>query len=293
MSIVTTLAGTAVAAGAALSSYAYYVEPRWFELRHHVIRPVRRPPRPFRILQVSDTHFTETHHWKERYLASLAAHPVDFVLLLGDLIETSGGIDRLLEAVRALRPRYGTYAVLGAHDCLFPGPRAILHDVLLGGRHHSLHVDAKRLIHGLWDAGVHIFRNDGVVLEPGERSPFPEPVFLCGINDAFSGWDNVERAVRGRPAGMYSMLLAHALHEYHDVLDAAPDLCFFGHAHGGQVRIPGVGALLSRSSLPTKFARGEFRQGHTTFHLNHGLGSGRWTPWRFNCRPQATLVEVV
>lgn len=290
---VTAIVGAGAAAGAtALGAYSYYVEPRWFELRHMELRPVRRPPAPFRVLQISDAHFTETHGWKERFLAALAAHPVDFVLLLGDLIETDGGIARLIRGVRALRPKYGTYAVLGAHDLLYPGFKAIARDVLLGGRHHTARTDAKRLIRDLWDAGVHLFRNDGVVLEPGARSPFPEPVYLCGINDAYSGWQDVERAMRRRQDGMFTIMLTHALHDYDDLLAAAPDLCFGGHSHGGQVRLPFVGPLVTRSSLPRKFARGPFRQGRTTFHINHGLGSGRWTPWRFNCRPQATILHV-
>ncbi len=290
---VAAVVGTCGATGAAvLGTYAYYVEPRWFELQHVELRPVRRPPRPFRVLQISDAHFTGTHGWKERFLASLAAHPVDFVLLCGDLIETTGGIARLIRALRALRPKYGIYCVLGAHDLLYPGFAAIARDVLLGGRHHTARTDGKRLIQELWAAGVHIFRNDGLVLEPGARSPFPEPVYLCGINDAYSGWHDVERAMRQRQDGMFTLMLSHALHDYDDVLAAAPDLCFGGHTHGGQVRLPFLGAVLTRSSLPRKFARGPFRQGRTTFHINHGLGSGRWTPWRFNCRPQATLVDI-
>ena len=283
--------GSAVGA-AALGTYSYYVEPRRFELRHVQLRPVRRPPRPFRVLHISDAHFTGTHGWKERFLTSLAAHPVDFVVVCGDLIETSGGIDLVVRGLRALRPRYGTYCVLAGHDFLYPGFTAIARDLLLGGRHHSERTEGKRLIRALWDAGVHIFRNDGFVLEPGGRSPFPEPVYLCGINDAYCGWHDVDRAMRDRPDGLFTLMLSHALHEYDDVIAAAPDVCFGGHSHGGQVRVPGVGAVVTRSSLPRKFARGPFRQGRTTFHINHGLGAGRWTHFRFNCRPQATILDI-
>lgn len=285
--------GATVAAGAALGGYAFAVEPRRFRLGYTQVRPVRRPPRPFRVLQLSDTHFQGRQAWKQRFLTALAAHPVDFVMLVGDLIEDDAGMDGLLHGLRALRPRYGTYCVLGAHDFLYPGGPAIARDVLFGGRHHTARNDAKRLINHLWDAGVHIFRNDGFVLEPGPRSPFPEPVYLCGINDAYSGWDNVERAVRRRPDGLFTVMLSHALHEFHDVLEAAPDVCLAGHTHGGQVRIPFIGAVITRSSLPRYYARDDFQIGRTVFHINHGLGSGRWTPPRFNCRPEATIVDVV
>lgn len=288
----TAAAGVAITAGAALGGYAYAIEPRRFMLRHVELRTRRPPPRPFRVLQISDSHFMGGQPWKERFFASLAAQEVDFVLLLGDLIETDSGTEPLLRCIRRLRPRYGTYAVLGAHDFLYPGLSAIARDVLAGGRHHTARNDGRRLIQGLWEAGVHLFRNDGFVLEPGPASPFPEPVWFCGLSDASLGWDNVPRALRGRPDGLYTLMLTHALHDFHDILEAEPDVCFGGHSHGGQVRLPFLGATVTRSSLPSKYARGWFRLHRTAFHINHGMGAGRWTHLRFNCRPEATVVDV-
>ena len=286
------LLGATAAAGAALGAYAYVVEPRRFRLGHITLRPARRPPRPFRVLQISDCHFMARQPWKERFFTSLAAQPVDFALLLGDLIDDNGGIEPLLRCIARLRPRYGTYAVLGVHDFV-PHGAGIVNRVLAPNGRFKYRNDGKMLVRRLGEMGVHFFRNSGFVLEPGPASPFEAPVYICGINDAKPGWDDVARAMRHRPTGMFALLLSHALHEFEDIISAEPDLCFAGHSHGGAVRVPFHGALVTRSTLPTRYARDAFRMGRTVFHLNHGMGSGRFSHLRFNCRPEATVIDVV
>ncbi|MEA2517702.1 MAG: uncharacterized protein QOG16_1540, partial [Actinomycetota bacterium] len=70
------------------------------------------------------------------------------------------------------------------------------------------------------------------------------------------------------------------------------DLVFTGHTHAGQVRVPGFGAVVTNSSLPTELAGGLHRVGSGWLHVSPGLGTGRFAPIRFNCRPEATLLEI-
>ena len=70
-------------------------------------------------------------------------------------------------------------------------------------------------------------------------------------------------------------------------------LILSGHTHGGQVRLPFVGALVTNSQVPTKLAMGLSRLGPAVLHVSPGLGTSKFAPFRFLCRPEATVLELV
>jgi predicted MPP superfamily phosphohydrolase len=65
-----------------------------------------------------------------------------------------------------------------------------------------------------------------------------------------------------------------------------------GHTHGGQVRMPFVGALVTNSRLPRRVASGVFRMGDALVHVSRGLGTNKYAPFRFLCRPEATMLVL-
>ncbi|MGD2175899.1 MAG: hypothetical protein PVJ27_10890, partial [Candidatus Brocadiaceae bacterium] len=69
-------------------------------------------------------------------------------------------------------------------------------------------------------------------------------------------------------------------------------LACFGHTHGGQIRLPVIGSLVTKSRLPRRLARGAFRNGETTFVTSAGLGTSPALPFRLLCRPEAVLIEI-
>ena len=72
------------------------------------------------------------------------------------------------------------------------------------------------------------------------------------------------------------------------------DLVLAGHTHGGQVRIPGIGALVTNCGIDRSRARGLSRWGsHTWLNVSAGLGTSPYMPMRFCCRPEATLITLV
>jgi predicted MPP superfamily phosphohydrolase len=81
--------------------------------------------------------------------------------------------------------------------------------------------------------------------------------------------------------------------------DSAPEIaaCGYpfvvaGHTHGGQVRLPLVGALVTNSHLPRRLVSGLIRMGGSFVHVSPGLGTSKYAPFRFLCPPEATLLEL-
>ena len=81
--------------------------------------------------------------------------------------------------------------------------------------------------------------------------------------------------------------------------DSAPEtaalgygLIVAGHTHGGQVRLPLVGALVTNSSMPRRLVSGLMQMGGAVLHTSPGLGTSKFAPFRFCCRPEATVLEL-
>jgi predicted MPP superfamily phosphohydrolase len=71
------------------------------------------------------------------------------------------------------------------------------------------------------------------------------------------------------------------------------DLILAGHTHGGQLCVPGFGALVTNCDLPTGQAKGLSAVAGVPMHVSAGLGTSPFTPIRFACRPEATLLTLV
>ena len=77
-----------------------------------------------------------------------------------------------------------------------------------------------------------------------------------------------------------------------EIVRGGTDIIFCGHTHGGQVRLPGVGAIISGCNLKTKFTSGLFYFNSFVLYITRGLGEGRYSPFRFYCQPEASLVKI-
>jgi predicted MPP superfamily phosphohydrolase len=121
-------------------------------------------------------------------------------------------------------------------------------------------------------------------------------VELAGMDDPHIRRDDPEVAIP--PNGEVVRLRLGVVHSpYRRALDAFAgngyDLVLAGHTHGGQVRLPGVGALVTNCDLPRDRVRGLSRWGSSWLHVSAGLGTSKYAPFRFACRPEASLLTVV
>ncbi len=70
------------------------------------------------------------------------------------------------------------------------------------------------------------------------------------------------------------------------------DIVLCGHTHGGQVRIPGLGAIITGSNISARYASGLFYFKKFVLFTSRGLGEGKYSPFRFFCRPEACLIKI-
>lgn len=273
-------AGLGVAAG--LAVYAGAVERHWVDLT----RPeVALPGLPaafsgMRIAQLSDIHLDEyTEPIFLRYVVELInALKPDLVLLTGDYISdglfsrrfTLGAAWHCARILAGLRCKQ-VYAALGNHD---------------------VGVDAKEVTAALTANGITVLTNACVPIErQGGR------IWLAGLDDPVLGQPDSERAIpasiRNRP-GEPVILLCHAP-DYADTLLGQPagqavSLMLSGHTHGGQVRLPLLGAM-QLPDLGKKYVEGWFRLGAMQLYVNRGIGTVG-LPFRFDCPPELTLFTL-
>jgi uncharacterized protein len=97
------------------------------------------------------------------------------------------------------------------------------------------------------------------------------------------------------PLADFSIYLQHSPDFLRETSKAGYDLYLAGHTHGGQVRIPGFGAVVTLSRFWKKYESGLFREGPTHLYVSRGLGlEGGWAPRiRLFCRPEVTVIDVL
>ena len=138
---------------------------------------------------------------------------------------------------------------------------------------------------GLRERGVAVLRNACLPLERGK-----DRIWIAGIDDAWVRAADLNRALQGIPQNEATILLAHEP-DFADHAASFPvDLQLSGHSHGGQVRLPGIGALVL-PEMAEKYPIGLNRVGNLQVYTNVGLGVIN-PPVRFLCPPEVTFLTL-
>lgn len=276
--------------GAALGVYAF-VEPYRFRLQRHVLRVRSGAPR-LTILHVSDAHLTGSRRDRARVrfirsLPSRLERMPDLVLVTGDMIDDDSGIEPAMAALEPLRARLGCFYVLGSHDYFQarfkPPTRYVTGN---RGLQHAPRADVPRLESGLAAMGwISLTNRSEVFGTPDGR------IRLAGIDDPYLNRHRTDH-LRRAPDEALAIGLMHAPDVVSEWALAGFDLVVAGHTHGGQVRLPGVGAIVTNSDLPAALAMGARQIGSTWLHVSPGVGTSKYTPVRFLTRPEATILDL-
>lgn len=285
------LALGATTTGAATLAYAVGVERRRWTLREATLPVLAPGSRPIRLLHVSDLHMTPGQTSKQRWVAELAALEPDLVVDTGDNLAHERAVPSVLAALGPLLERPGLF-VFGSNDYFGPTPKNPAR--YLGRNAKRSHGDPlpwrdlrAALVERGWADATHA-RVDLIV--DGVR------ISAAGVDDPHLGLDRYPR-IAGKAADAALRLgLTHAPEPR--VLDGfasdGTDLVLAGHTHGGQLRMPGIGAVVTNCGIDRSRARGASRWGvHTWLHVSAGLGTSPWAPARFACPPEASLLTLV
>jgi predicted MPP superfamily phosphohydrolase len=282
----------ATSAGVATVAYAAGIERRHWTLREATL-PVLPPGAPtLRVLHLSDLHMTPGQRSKQRWIAQLAELEPDLVVDTGDNLAHPRAVPAVVAAFEPLMDRPGLF-VFGSNDYYgptFKNPARYLWNSRKRSRGTPLPWRDLRaaLIERGWLDATHTRLTLDVA---GAR------IAVAGVDDPHIGLDRYER-IAGRPAPDAVLRLGLTHSPEPRVLDAFAadryDLVLAGHTHGGQLRLPGYGAIVTNCGLDRSRARGESRWGaHMWLHVSAGLGTSPTAPVRFACPPEASLLTLV
>lgn len=295
------LGWTALVAGAGLA-YAL-AEAHQFVLRRFTVPVLPAGQAPLRVLHLSDLHLTPGQDDKIAWLRSLAGLEPHLVVDTGDNWAHPDALPALAHALDPLLSVPGAF-VMGSNDYFAPmlknPARYLLPDSRTGGSPEQPRLPADRLARLLTDAGWADLTNrrDTVVADGRLLS-------LAGVDDPHLDLDRFPAGAHD-PDAVLRLGVAHA--PYRRVLDAMyhdeAELILAGHTHGGQLAVPGWGALVTNCDLDTRRAKGlhgwpgarpdePWGEDSAWLHVSAGLGTSPYTPVRFACRPEATLLTLV
>ena len=252
-----------------------YIEP--FDLRTtqvHLESPAFLPDRELRIVQLSDIHVERITRRERAMLETVEALQPDLIVLTGDYLNVDYTYDPLtqqqaIQVLGQLHAPYGVYAVLA------PG------------------VDNPQVMPQFFGQ----LANITVLHDEIRRIDFPgQPLYLVGIELRSIPKDSaVLHDLMGQlPAGAYSLLLYHKPDLAYAAAAEQVDLYLAGHTHGGQVRLPFYGAVITLSAFGKRFEAGYYQVDQTSLYVSRGIGmEGLNLPRvRFLCPPEIVTINL-
>jgi uncharacterized protein len=273
-------------AGATCVLYGVFIEHHWFRLTRYRLDILPRGQRGgLSVLHLSDLHFVVNDRRKERFLAGLP--PADVTILTGDILGEAEAVEPVVQALGRVRGRLGSFFVLGSNDYYRPRPLNYFHYFTDSRARRRIHRSrASDLAGALAEEGwVHLKNVRSEIALDGTA------VELVGLDDPHIHRSDLRVAPR-RSRGLFGLAVVHSPDPAPELAALGYDLIVAGHTHGGQVRLPLVGALVTNSHMPRALAMGLHRLGRSYLHVSPGIGTSKYAPFRFLCRPEATLLEL-
>ncbi len=290
--------GRLALAGAACVAYGALIEARDFRVRRFTLPVLPAKAPQLRVLHVSDIHLLPRNKARREFLSTLAGLEPDLVVNTGDNIASAAALGPLLDGFGRLLDVPGVF-VFGSNDYSAPSPINPLGYLARATTRENAHEDeflpTEELRAGLSAGGWQDLTERRTTMELlGVRLEFR------GTDDAHHNRDDYSRvAGPAAPETDVSIGVTHA--PYLRLLDAMTadgvDLILAGHTHGGQVCVPGYGALTTNCDLDTSRAKGVSRHdaaGRSSWlHVSAGLGMSPYAPYRFACPPEVSLLTLL
>ena len=223
----------------------------------------------FRIAQITDIHL---YPLTKPALVSQAVEITnglkpDLIVLTGDYVwHEAEVIHELTPILARLNARHGVYAIMGNHD---------------------IWTDEALIMAAFAEARLPMLVNQGLTISEGGAS-----FYLAGLDDGWSGAPDLDAALTGMPSGAPVILLYHEPDLARDTsLDPRISLQLSGHTHGGQIRLPLIGAPVL-PYLGWKYDQGLYKVNDMWLYTNRGIGMTN-IPFRYNCPPEISEFTLM
>lgn len=255
---------------------AYVVEPLLVETTELVLQFDQLDPAqpPVRLVQLADLHLERSSFREARVIQEVNDLHPDLIVLTGDYLSLSYlgdpvAAEQFRSFIARLEAPYGIYAVRGTVE---PVPEAMA-----------------RLVR---DTGIVWLEQETITLDVRGQS-----LTLAGVacsHDQERDAERLRQTLEDGPATGLTVLLYHSPDLILEASEQQVELFLAGHTHGGQIRLPWVGAVVTYSSYGRSYASGLFQEGGTTLYVSRGLGfEGSWLPRaRFLCRPEVVSIDL-
>jgi len=257
----------------AMAGWGFGFEPGWLQQRQLALDSDNWPEAPITIAVASDLHVGAPHigiDMLRRVVTDLkAAHP-DLILLPGDfvhhgLIEGEAvSPEAIAGELGKLEAPLGVYATLGNHDWWS---------------------DGERMGKALEGVGIRVLENEAMRL-PG----LTQNIWLVGVGDDMTSHANMRKALADVPAEARLIVMLHDPANAPE-LPGQTIVAFAGHTHGGQVRLPLIGALITPGRSPLRHALGWLADVPAPTYVTAGVGTSI-LPVRFNCPPETLTLRL-
>lgn len=253
------------------------LEPGRLSLTELAITTDRLPANtpPLRFMHISDIHLERLGRREKQLLELARATEIDFILITGDYVNLSNNTDPVThEQVRHLLlelSNRGVYAVMGSPAVDLPAIAGPLFD----------------------DSPVRLLRNEAIELQ----GPDGQKMTLIGLDcrhDIAADTAVLDGVLAGTTGAGPRILLYHSPELMPGAVERGIDLYLCGHTHGGQVRLPAIGPVLTSSKLGRRYVMGHYHEKHTHLYVSRGIGfEGLGAPRvRFLCPPEVTLITL-
>jgi predicted MPP superfamily phosphohydrolase len=273
-------------AGAACVAYGVFIEHSWYRTARYGLEILPPDAEPLTILHLSDLHFLRRDRKKRDFIAAL--EPADLAVVTGDMLGEPQGVEIAVEALRHVRGRLASYVVLGSNDYYVPQPINPMDYLIRDYRPQKGEVSRWPELVGMLEAdGWEHLRNVKTGLDHGGTR-----LEVVGLDDPHIKRHDIRVAPRERPED-FGLAIVHSPDPAPELAALGYHLILAGHTHGGQVRLPFLGAVFTNSLMPTRIGMGLSRLGPALMHISPGLGTSKYAPFRFLCRPEATYLDLL
>lgn len=295
--------GSAALAAGALA-WGTLIERNAFTLRR-VTAPVLPPgSAPLRILHLSDLHLAPWQSGKASWVRALAELEPDLIINTGDNLGHVDALPIVRETLSAFDGIPGVF-VNGSND--YFGPELKNPFMYFAGpskaHHNPTRLNTAELMSFFADDLGWVNLNNSAA----ELNVHGRGITFMGVDDPHRHFDSLSKMIRrldevenaSKQESELTIGVAHAPYQriLNAFIDRGANVLFAGHTHGGQVCVPGFGALVTNCDIPREQVKGLSWWTHANktagLHVSAGLGTSIYAPVRFACAPEASLVTLV